>query len=174
MRKIALIMLFALPLFSASLSLKEGFVAAHTEMMIDSTINPMATHLEANIEMDDDVTSLRGEVTVRVTDFSSDNSDRDKNMHETLESDKFEEMAYTIRSVTKQESGNYSIDGELNLHGVSKPVSFEGEITNSEESVVIRAKSSVLFSDFDVEMPCLLFMCVRDQVDLFIKASFSK
>ena len=44
----------------------------------------------------------------------------------------------------------------------------------TDKTVTINATSMILVSEYDLEMPCMMFMCVRDQVDLFAKAVLNK
>lgn len=174
MKKIILALLLALPLFSSELQLKSGSVAAHTEMVMDSTINPLNNVLHADVTMDGSViTTLRGKFWVEMNLFKSDNSDRDKSMYKEIETDKFKLATYTISNVTKAEGEDtYILDGMLDFHGKEKPLSAKAKITVVNESLVLEATSGILVSDFGVKMPCMVFMCVRDKVDLVVKAQF--
>ena len=174
MKKILLALLLALPLFSANLQLKSGSVAAHTEMMMDSTIDPLNNSLRAEITMDgDDITTLKGKFWVEMNLFISDKSDRDKSMYKEVDADKFKLATYTISSVTKTEGeSNYIINGVLSFHGKEKPLSAKAKITTTNGAPTIEAASMILVSDFGIKMPCMVFMCVRDRVDLLVKAAF--
>lgn len=90
MKKTLLLFLCTLPLLAGNLALQEGFVAAHTEMVMDKTIDPLNNRLRTDLNMDsDDISSLKGTISVEMDFFSSDNSDRDKEMYETLDSSAF-------------------------------------------------------------------------------------
>ena len=174
MKKILLVLLMSLPLLATNLVLKNGYVAAHTEMMMDSTIDPVNNYLQADVTIDgNDISSLKGKFWVEMNLFTSDNADRDKNMYESVEEGKYKLATYTISSVAKTETKDvYTIDGVLSFHGTDKPLGAQAKIVVVDGSLTIDATSKILVSDFGVEPPCLVFMCVRDQVDLLIKASF--
>ncbi|MDD5401154.1 MAG: YceI family protein [Sulfurimonas sp.] len=172
MKKLLLALLLALPLFAVNLQLKSGSVAAHTEMAMDSAIDPLNNSLRADITMEgDDITTLKGKFWVEMNLFVSDKSDRDKNMYKDVEADKFKLATYTISSVTKTDDG-YTINGVLNFHGKEKPLSAKAKITTTSGALAIEATSMILVSDFGIKMPCMVFMCVRDRVDLTVKAAF--
>ncbi|MDD5372970.1 MAG: YceI family protein [Sulfurimonas sp.] len=172
MKKLLLTLLLALPLFAVNLQLKSGSVAAHTEMVMDSTIDPLNNSLHADITMDgDDITTLKGKFWVEMNLFVSDKSDRDKSMYKEVEADKFKLATYTISSVTKADD-SYTINGVLNFHGKEKPLSAKAKITMTNGTPTIEAASMILVSDFGIKMPCMVFMCVRDRVDLLVKAAF--
>lgn len=176
MKKTFLLFLCTLPLLAANLTLQEGFVAAHTEMVMDKTIDPLNNRLRTDLNMDsDDISSLKGTISVETGFFSSDNSDRDKNMYETLKVSVFPHATYTISAVSKGEGKNaYTLSGVLDFHGQTKELDFDSEITLENNTLTISATSMILMSDFGVEIPCLMFMCVRDQIDLFAKAVLEK
>ena len=82
MKKIIVLLFLAVFAFSASLELKKGSVMGHTEMMMEKNIDPINNNLQADITIDgDDITTLKGKFWVETRLFSSDNSDRDKNMY---------------------------------------------------------------------------------------------
>jgi polyisoprenoid-binding protein YceI len=174
MKKIFTMLLLALPLFAISLELKSGYVAAHTEMLMDKTIDPINNHLKADITIENsDISTIKGRFWVEMTLFTSDKSDRDKSMYKEIEADKFAFATYTISNIvkTEQEDG-YVINGTLDFHGQKRELSAKAKITATEGSLNIDAASIILMSDFGIEMPCMVFMCVRDQVDLLVKATF--
>lgn len=173
MRNILLFLLISFPLLATDLILKDGYVAAHTEMMM-STIEPINNYLQADIRIQgNDITSIEGKFWVEMKLFTSDDADRDKNMYESVEADKYKLATFAISSVVKtDEKDNYTIDGVLSFHGVDKPLTANAKISSVDGSLTIEASSKILVSDFGIEPPCLIFMCVRDQIDLLIKASF--
>jgi len=176
MKKIVFILLCSLPLLAGNLTLKEGFVAAHTEMLMDSTIDPLNNTLRADMSMQgNDLLSLKGKLTVDMSLFVSDNSDRDEHMDEATEVNTYPLASYTITHITKAEgANNYVLEGTLDFHGKQNPLSFNAEIIHAGKTVTINATSMILVSEYGLEMPCMMFMCVRDQVDLFAKAVLSK
>lgn len=174
MKKIAIFLLAAVCMFGDSLELKKGSVTGHTEMMMEKNIDPVNNNLKADVTMEgDDITTLKGKFWVETRLFSSDNSDRDKNMYKDLESDKFKLATYMISSIKSiQEKDSYIIEGELDFHGVKKPLSAKAKIVKESANIKFDANSSFKISDFGIKMPCMVFMCVRDQVDLIVKAEF--
>lgn len=175
MKRLLFALVMTLPLFAGDLQLKEGFVAAHTEMMMDKTIDPINNTLHADMSMEgDDLSTLKGKLWIEMDLFSSDNADRDEHMHESNEVEKYPLATYMVTNIVKINGNSYTINGELDFHGQKKPLSLTSEITDKDGVLTISANSMFLVSDFGMEMPCMMFMCVRDQVDIFAKAVFSK
>jgi polyisoprenoid-binding protein YceI len=173
MKKTLLALLLTIPLLGANLQLNSGSVAAHTEMLMDSTIDPLNNSLNADLTMDgSDVTTLKGKFWVDMNLFKSDKSERDKNMYKEVESDKFKLATYTISSIEKADGGNsYTINGVLDFHGKEKPLIAKAQIVSVNGTLTINASSMILMSDFGIKMPCMAFLCVRNQVDLLVKAN---
>jgi polyisoprenoid-binding protein YceI len=114
---------------------------------------------------------MQGKFWVDMNLFASDEKDRDKNMYKEVEADKFKRATYTISNVKKAETdGSYTIEGTLNFHGKEKPLKAKAKIVQKDEAISLEATSMILVSDFGIKMPCMVFMCVRDQVDLVVKA----
>lgn len=176
MKKTLLLFLCTLPLLAGNLALQEGFVAAHTEMVMDKTIDPLNNRLRTDLSMDsDDISSLNGTISVEMDFFSSDNSARDKDMYETLNVSTFPLATYTISKVSKSEDKEfYTLSGVLDFHGQTKELDFDAEIIFENNTLTINATSMILMSDFAVKPPCIIFICVRDQIDLFAKAVLLK
>jgi polyisoprenoid-binding protein YceI len=65
-----------------------------------------------------------------------------------------------------KKGNNIILKGTLSLHSVTKPFSFEGSVNEEGSKVRIKAKSSMKMSDFGITPPKMVFLTVRDQVDL--------
>jgi len=176
MKNLLLLISLGLPLLAGNLQLQEGVVKAHTEQMMDSTINPEHKDLKVDMNMhNNDIATLNGTITVQMDMFISDNSDRDEHMHESLEVDKFALATYIIKKVVQSgENNNYTLSGVLDFHGVKKELSFNAKILNENSTLSVEAESSMKMSDYGIEMPCMLFMCVRDKVDLSARLVLNK
>ena len=160
-------------LFSANLAFSSGYVQAHTSVFGDSTINPRSSNITSHLTMDKgDVTTLKGSVDVSLVKLKSDNEDRDEHMYKVLDIKKYTQTTYTIKSVTKNSVGSYNIEGTLDLHGVKKPINLLGEITQKGDNVTIKAKTSFKMSDFGIEPPKLLFLTVRDLLEMTIDTTY--
>lgn len=149
-----------------NLSFESGMIKAHTEVFGDSSIDPVFKKATSHLSMGDSITSLKGTMEVSIADFISDNAKRDSNMRETMESDKFPKASFEIKEVVAKGGNHVTLKGVMSIHGVSKPFSFEGSVSEEGSKVRIRAKSSMKMSDYGITPPKMVFLTVRDQVDL--------
>ncbi len=155
-------------LWAGSLSFESGVIRAHTEVFGDSSIDPMFKKAQSRLVMDADPTSLRGTIEVNIADFVSDNTKRDASMYETMESVRFPKASFEIKESVAKGGNTYLLKGTMNLHGVSRAMNFEGSIAEEEGKVRIKAKSIMKMTDFGIKPPKMVFLTVRDQVDLSV------
>lgn len=101
-----------------------------------------------------------------MSDLYSDNKKRDEHMQETVESSLFPKAVFEVKDVVAKSGDNYTLKGTMSLHGVTKPMSFDGSIVNEGNKVRIKATSSMKMSEFGITPPSMMFMKVRDQIDL--------
>ncbi|MDF1880201.1 YceI family protein [Sulfurimonas sp. MAG313] len=174
MKIILLSLLMPFSILAQNITLKEGFVAAHTEMLMDSTIDPLNTLLNANVSMNkNDILSLKGKFWIQMNQFSSDNKDRDTQMHKANKVKEFPLASFTLMDVTKNKDSTYTLKGKLTFLDHTRPFQAKAEITDKDGLVSISASSQIFAKDFGLEMPCLLFICVNEKIDLYVKAVFT-
>jgi polyisoprenoid-binding protein YceI len=159
-------LLVAASAFAGNLSFESGSIKAHTEVFGDSSIDPVFKKATSHLNMGETTASLRGSMEVSIADFISDNAKRDSNMRETMESDKFPKASFEIKEVVSKGGENVILKGMMSIHGVSKPISFEGSVSEEGSKVRVKAKSSMKMSDYGITPPKMVFLTVRDQVDL--------
>ena len=161
-------------LFSANLTFSGGSIQAQTSILGDSDINPSSSKIISHLTMlKGDVTTLKGSVDISLIDLKSNNEDRDEHMHETINVEKYTKTTYTINSVIKNSEGTYNVLGVLSLHGISKELALLGEVSVDDKKVNIKAKTSFKMSDFGIEPPSMLFLTVRDRLDMTIDTIYT-
>lgn len=158
--------LLAASAFAGNLSFESGSIKAHTEVFGDSSIDPTAKKATSHLSMDAAPATLKGTIEVSMSDLISDNKKRDTNMQETLESSTFPKAVFEVKEVVVKGGDNVILKGAMNLHSVTKPMSFEGTVSEEASKVRIKVKSSMKMTDFGITPPKMVFLVVRDQVDL--------
>lgn len=158
--------LLASSVYAGNLSFESGAIKAHTEVFGDSSIDPVTKKIASSLSMEKDPSTLKGTVEASMLDLISDNKARDEHMRETMECDRFHMAVFDIKDVVSKGGDNVILKGSMNLHGVTKPLSFEGSITQEGNKVRIKASGMLKMSDFGIKPPKMVFLTVRDQVDL--------
>jgi len=176
MKTLLLTLLLTFPLLAGNLTLQKGFVQSHTEMIMDSKIDSVndALHVEVSID-GDDITSIVGKFWLNVSLFVSDNEDRDEHMDDATEAKKFPLATYELKSITKAQGDDaYILHGIMEFHGVKKELSFKAQILNKENTIEISAETQILGPDYGIKMPCMVFMCVNDEIDILVELTLLK
>ncbi|ADR35097.1 YceI family protein [Sulfuricurvum kujiense DSM 16994] len=166
--------LLAASVYAGNLSFESGTIKAHTEVFGDSTIDPMAKKATSHLSMDASPSTLKGAIEVSMSDLFSDNKKRDEHMQEALESASFPKATFDIKEVVAKGGDSYTLKGTMTLHGVSKPMSFEGTISEEGNKVRIKAASGLKMTDYGIKPIKMMFLTVRDQVDLSVDVSLKR
>ena len=161
-------------LYAGPLSFESGTIKAHTEVFGDSTIDPMAKKATSHLSMEANPSTLKGSIEVSMNDLFSDNKKRDEHMQESLESSVFPKAVFDVKEVVAKGGNNYALKGTMNLHGVTKPMSFEGTIAEEGDKVRIKATSGLKMTEFGMKPIKLMFLTVRDQVDLNVDVALKR
>lgn len=173
MRYLFITLITTLALFSANLSFEKGSVLAHTSVFGDSTINPSSSNIVSHLTMKKgDISTLKGSVEVSLTDLKSDNSERDEHMYEAIDTQKYTSTTYTIKSVSQNSAGSYNVEGSLTLHGITKKLPILATIATKGDHVTFKGKTSFKMSDFGITPPKLLFLTVRDLLEMKINTTY--
>jgi polyisoprenoid-binding protein YceI len=168
MKKLSLILLACGFLYAGPLGFESGTIKAHTEVLGDSSIDPMVKKANSHLSMEDAVTTLHGTIEVNMAEFMSDNRKRDEHMHESFESAVFPKAVFEIKEVVSKGSDAYTLKGTMSFHGVTKAMNFESTITQDASKVHLKSTAVMKMSDFGMKPIKLLFLTVRDQVDLSV------
>lgn len=170
MKKTVLVSLLTFStLFANSLVVKNGIVKAHTEVFGDSHIDPSTRAITSHLTMDKDINSISGAVDISIKKLKSDNAKRDKHMQKALQSNIYPLSHYTFTKVTDN-----GIDGVLEFHGVKHPLHIDGTVKDNGKTVTIKGESHISLTDYKVKPIKLLFLTVRDRIDLNIDVTFNK
>jgi polyisoprenoid-binding protein YceI len=160
--------------FANTLVLDHGLIRAHTEVFGDSSINPQTSTIKSSLTISSSPESIRGYIDASMTALKSDNNDRDEHMYKAIESRKFPYAHYKITNIEKIKGDNYLLHGTMTFHGVTHPLSFKAKILQNNNKIEIRAKSFIKLSDYKVKPIKLLFLKVRDRIDLNADIHFTQ
>lgn len=173
MFKILIILCLGLAAIASNLNVQKGEIIAHTEVFGDSQINPTTKEINSFLTMQNDIQSIRGKIYFDTISLISQKRDRDSNMYELLNSEKFKTISFDITSIVKNET-TYDISGELMLNGITKNITFKSEIINNKDTILLNGGFSFNLTDFNLEPPTMFFLTVRNQIDISFNIELKK
>ncbi len=153
------------------------------------TIEGKTGQIDGTIEVDlADAASAAGQFEVDLTTVKTGIEMRDQHMREGyLHTDSFPTATFKVNKVTKASAKaladgqpvEIEAQGELTIHGVTKPVAVSGTVTYLKESEATKARlpgdllhidvgTPILLSDFKVERPQFVLLKVSDKVELHV------
>lgn len=165
MYKLIIIVLLALNVNAAGLSFVKGQIKAHTKVFGESHIDPMTKQIDSKLTMDGNISSMKGKISISTLSLKSDNDKRDEHMYKTLNAQSNPYITFDIKNIVKTDK-MYQINGVLILNGVTKNVSSSAEIVDANNTLNLSGSFSIKLTDYNIEPPKLLFLTVRDQIDI--------
>ncbi|MDD2895326.1 MAG: YceI family protein [Aliarcobacter sp.] len=165
MFKLLVILILALGASANTLTIQNGEIIAHTEILGDSQINPTTKDVKSDLTMTDTIESIKGKIYFDTISLISDKETRDEHMYKLLQVEKFKTITFDIRSITKTPE-DYEIKGVLTLNGVSKNIKAKISINKQNNQILLTGGFSFNLTDFSLEPPSMMFLTVRNQIDI--------
>ncbi len=113
-------------------------------------------------------------ITAPVTNLKTGIGLRDKHLRKYLETDKHPNASLEIardklKLPADQKATKARATGKFTLHGVTKPVKFTYKANRTGSDYHVQALSTIDITDFGIEQPCYLGVCVDKKVKLKVK-----
>ena len=120
-------------------------------------------HLTGQINLSDGTVDFYVDLTTIETGIAA----RDKDMRETLETDRypFAEFFGSLESSfdsSAMEPQKVKVAGEFTVHGVSQNVEIDGTLKKTEDGLEVSAEWELNIRDYDIEPPGILFYRVSE------------
>lgn len=105
-------------------------------------------------------------VVIDTTSLWSDNDDLTGHLKSAdfFEVETYPTATFTSTEVTLREDGTYTLTGNLDLHGVTKKISFPAAIVVTDEGISATAEFSIKRFDFEIVYPGKADDLIRDEV----------
>lgn len=110
-------------------------------------------------------------VSVDVTTFDSDNSNRDSHAMEVVDALEYPESTFTSARI-EQRGDSLFASGKLTFHGITHDVTIAAKTEWSASQVVVNGAFDILLSDYKVERPSLLMIPVENTLRFTLTALF--
>lgn len=128
-------------------------------------------HLVGKITLQDSTVDFYLDLTT----LDTGNDKRDKDMRETLETDKYPFAEFYGKLVTdfNADTGaeqKVTVRGEFTIHNVTKEVTISGTMQKKEEGLLVKAAWTLDMTDYNIKPPGILFYRVEENIDIKIEA----
>jgi polyisoprenoid-binding protein YceI len=173
MFKLLVILGLVLGANATSINVQSGEIKAHTEVFGDSEINPTTKNVKTELTIEDSIESIKGKIYFETLSLISEKKDRDEHMYTLLNAEKFKTISFDVKSITKT-SEAYEIKGALTLNGITKNIKAKINIIEQNNKITLNGGFSFNLTDFSMEPPKMLFLTVRNQIDISYNISLEK
>lgn len=115
----------------------------------------------------DDITAGQINVTIDTTTIWSDSDNLTKHLksEDFFATEKFPTSTFTSTKIEKNAT-DHTITGNLELHGVTKSITFPAQMTMTKTQVTLKAEFSINRMDFDIIYPGKVNDLIREEVVL--------
>jgi polyisoprenoid-binding protein YceI len=110
------------------------------------------------------ISPVTGKICIQMKGWNSGNARRDSHTFDMFETDKYPLSCFTIKSI----EGN-TVKGDLEMHGVVKPVSFSGSLKKEGNRLIFSGKTVLMADDFALVRPVLLGMKPDNEVTVEVR-----
>lgn len=135
------------------------------------TFSGTSEYLTGQINLDQNIVDFYLDLTTLETGIEK----RDRDMRETLETDKFpfaEFYGELISDFNPDFSGAQEavVEGTFKIHGVERDTQFSGTLQMKPEGLLLKASWVLMLEDYDIVPPSLLFVKVDQEQKIEIEA----
>jgi len=128
--------------------------------------------------------SITGTVKVESVDTRNEQRDAHLRSADFFEAETYPEITFSSTNISPITDGEFTVTGDLTIHGVTRPVTLKGEVEGHEESgmegeerVGLSATGKISRKDFDIKFDAALGSgnkVVSDEVKLLLDVSAVK
>lgn len=97
---------------------------------------------------------------------------RNRHMRENyLHTDKYPFASYKgkiTKAVKNNNTYNVEVDGNMTIHGVTKPLKVQGVLSRDDKSINIKSNFEVKLTDYNIEVPKFMFLKISNTMRLVV------
>lgn len=177
MRHLQILFLFFVPLITVPVRAQKFVVEkSHINFFSDATIEDITADNEKAAGI---FNSANGEIvfSVPVREFQFAKSLMQEHFNEKyMESDKYPRSQFQGKILQYTPSGDsvqeVKASGKLTIHGVTRDIEVPGTIRKEGEKLLMKSKFVIKLSDYNIEIPQLLWQNIAEQVDVTLEFTF--
>lgn len=149
---------------------KTGHAEFNSSVPLHSFVGT-SDHLAGKVSLPDSTIDFYLDLTT----LDTGNDKRDKDMRETLETEKYPFAEFFGKLVsgfdsTSSEPQQVRVQGEFKIHNVTKDITIDGTLQQTGEGLKVEASWILNLKDYNIEPPGILFYRVDEEIDVQIDA----
>lgn len=166
-----LFLLFLVPdLYAQAYFTENGTAIFHSEVPMH-TFSGSSEYLTGKIDLDNNIVDFYIDLTTLETGIEK----RDRDMRETLETDKYpfaEFYGKLVSDFNPDSAGAQKavVEGTFKIHGVEREKQFSGTLEMTPSGLLLNASWVLRLEDYDIVPPSLLFVKVDQEQKIEIEA----
>lgn len=127
---LGLVSCLALPSFGSTWEIDDSHTAAKFKIrhLMVSNVYGQITGAKGTLEINDkDATKTTGTVSLDIATINTNNEKRDAHLknEDFFEVTKYPNITYQIKKVSKAKGGKYTMEGDLTVKGITKPITLK-------------------------------------------------
>ncbi|MDR9416319.1 MAG: YceI family protein [Gracilimonas sp.] len=159
--------------YTQSFYTEDGTAIFHSEVPLH-TFSGQSDYLTGKINLENGIVDFYIDLTTLETGISK----RDRDMKETLETDKYPFAEFYGEMTTpfdpdSTKPQNVTVKGTFKIHGVEKETTYSGTLQKVPEGLKLEANWILRLEDYDIVPPSLLFVKVDQEQKIEINALLS-
>lgn len=111
-------------------------------------------------------------VSLRVSSFDSQNTNRDSHALEVLDALKYPTVTFASQSIQPGANGALTIKGNLTFHGVTKPVVMQATRQDKGDRMTIMGGFDINMTEYTVERPSVMGLKADDAIRMSFDVAF--
>lgn len=164
-------LVFVVPQVNAQKYMTDSGTAIFHSTVPMHTFSGTSEYLTGQINLDQNIVDFYLDLTTLETGIDK----RDRDMRETLETDKFpfaEFYGELISEFNPDSTGIQEavVEGTFKIHGVERDTEFSGTLQMKPEGLLLKANWVLELEDYDIVPPSLLFVKVDQEQKIEIEA----
>jgi polyisoprenoid-binding protein YceI len=158
---------------------KVGFAVKHMGI---ATVRGEFTDFEGTLEIGDDLSTATARGTIAVGSVDTNEPQRDEHLRspDFFDAERHPRLAFVSTAITLEGDGEFTIAGELTMHGITRPVTLTAEVQGADtdpwgnDRVALEVTGQINRGDWDMKFNQVLGsgnMLVSDRVKLALDIS---
>ena len=150
---------------------KNSFVSYEMNHILHSWVGT-SKDLNGLVQVGSDGRIEKVALVSKVSEFDSENSNRDAHMMEVTEAIKYPNISFYSTSIVESKPGELDVRGILQFHGVNKESTFKASAVSKGSTTIVSGNFIFLLEDYKIERPSFMLKKVDNEVKVKFEVQY--